>query len=427
MRSLLGKGAASFALKVVALLLNSAAVVFLARVLGPSEFGKYAFLMALVTVCAIPTKLGMPQWIVRETSRSESPSYISGVWVWSHFVALVMSVVVIAAIYLFSDQLLRSSPVSEPHILPFSLVLLLALVGISGACLRGLGKVLVGQLPELVLRPGGFLVICFLFFYTLGWSPDYMSATTAQVFACLSAYVTAMVILLYSFPSRFWTSKIEFPTRRAIGVVFVFGLTAGAQLMSSNVDILMIGYIKDAELVATYRSSTMVAKVVGFALQGLNVIILPVLALSLFEARYHYAGAVARKVAMLSLTYSLICLGVILLTGQMAIDLLFGVGYEGVFKTLIILTVAQVVNSLFGPVGALLNMGGGERLALYGVVTGLCVNVLLNFLLIPSYGAVGAASALLVSTFVWNIMLWWSVKSRFGIDTLGYLRPPFAR
>ena len=64
----------------------------------------------------------------------------------------------------------------------------------------------------------------------------------------------------------------------------------------------------------------------------------------------------------------------------------------------------NLITTILGSVGTLLNMTGYQVLMRNILFISLIVNILINYLLIPPYGLVGAAIATLVSTSLWRII-----------------------
>lgn len=85
---------------------------------------------------------------------------------------------------------------------------------------------------------------------------------------------------------------------------------------------------------------------------------------------------------------------------------LFGPEYatEAAYRALLLLTGLFFVGTWIGPTGAVLQMSGGERVELVNTFVFLVVNVTLNFLLIPRFGVVGAATATLGSGLLRNVL-----------------------
>lgn len=64
-------GLASIAIKVFGLGFSLLTAVVLARVLGPEQYGIYSYVLAIVSILAIPAMFGLPSLIVRETAKAE--------------------------------------------------------------------------------------------------------------------------------------------------------------------------------------------------------------------------------------------------------------------------------------------------------------------------------------------------------------------
>ena len=94
---------------------------------------------------------------------------------------------------------------------------------------------------------------------------------------------------------------------------------------------------------------------------------------------------------------------------------LFGHEFGRAYWPLLLLAVGQLVNAWFGPTGMLLNMTGHEREVTRAVTVAAGMNVVLNLLLIPPFGVVGAAIATSASLVFWNIWLWLVARWRLGV------------
>jgi O-antigen/teichoic acid export membrane protein len=102
---------------------------------------------------------------------------------------------------------------------------------------------------------------------------------------------------------------------------------------------------------------------------------------------------------------------------------LFGTKFEQGAWPLRILTLGQLVNVATGSVGYLLIMTGNQTLLRNNTTVWAILNLVGNLVLVPSYGAVGAATSTAVCLASMNIVSWWIVRKKLNIDTLGYLYP----
>src|SRR5690606_6331697 len=102
--------------------------------------------------------------------------------------------------------------------------------------------------------------------------------------------------------------------------------------------------------------------------------------------------------------------------GKPIIGLTFGEAFsEPVWIPLLVLCGGQLINVFFGSVGVVLNMSGHERDTLIGVGFGLTVNLVLSVILIPFYGAVGAAISIASGMLAWSFYMARCVTGKLAI------------
>ncbi len=92
---------------------------------------------------------------------------------------------------------------------------------------------------------------------------------------------------------------------------------------------------------------------------------------------------------------------------------------------LVILTIGQLANAMFGLVMTMAIATRSEAAALKAQVIGASSNVLLCLLLVPPFGAVGGACASAVSLFLWNMILSRYLLRNFGVRS--YVSVPAIR
>ena len=87
---------------------------------------------------------------------------------------------------------------------------------------------------------------------------------------------------------------------------------------------------------------------------------------------------------------------------------------------LAILCIGQLANAGIGSVAYLLIMTGHGREAATGIGVGAIVELLLSLLLIPRWGASGAAVATAISLITWNVVLAVFLWRRTGISATAF-------
>ena len=421
-KSLLRQVFASFGIKFANVALSLLLAVLLARVLGVSGYGDYAFVYAIVMMLAIPSQMGLPQLVVRETARADRNqdwAAMRTIWRWAHLFVILSSFGTMTVVLIWVVLRVQETGIRNAFIFGLLLIPLIALGNVRGAALSGLGKVVLGQLPENVLRPlclfAGLSSAAYLV------AQGQMTAAGAlglHVGAAGFAFLVGSVLLSQNRPRYVALAEASPPQTRAwLMAAGAFGLLAGLQTINSTLDIVMIGIMRSREEVGIYKIAVTAAGLTVLGLQVINIVIMPRI------AHLHAGRELKAMQALVTTTARLILLAaglaslVLIVFGKVLIGYAFGADFVAGYPALVVLTLGQLANAAFGSVGLLLNMSGHERFSLVGVAIACVANVCLNLVLIPLFGILGAATATAVTLVIWNVVLYWQVWQKLGIDS----------
>jgi len=161
-------------------------------------------------------------------------------------------------------------------------------------------------------------------------------------------------------------------------------------------DIFMLGYLRSAADVGVYRAASQTAVLITLFLTSLNAIFAPMV------ADLHSRKEVEKMEQVFKITtrwsFSL-TLPLFLIVGIASRDILriFGPEFATGWQLLIILSTGQLINAGTGGVGYMLIMSGHQYSKFLGDLILAITNVLLNIMLIPRWGLLGAAAAMAIS------------------------------
>lgn len=415
----------SFGFKSVKTALNFLATVLLARVLGAKGYGIYAYAYAWMMMLSMPVQSGLPDLVVRETARGlagHRPDRVKGAWIWSGGVVAVLSLIIVLGVgpFLIAWQGGLHTPQGQTMAWALALVPLMAQGNLLGGALRGLGEIVVGQLPEFVIRPGFFMLL--LAGGVLGLARPFTAsiAMVFQVVASLLAFLIGAWLLAQRTPPAVRHASPVVESRGWLVSSVIFALITGFAVVNNQIGTIILGILETPEKVGIFRVAAQVAMLAAFGLHAINMVVAPRFASLYAERRMDRLQQLATGSARIVLASSVLLTGIFLLIGRTFFQKIFGAEFNAAYAPLLILLAGQTVNAMAGSVGFLLNMTGHERDTAKGMGIAVVSNLMLNLVLIPRWEVEGAAAATAVSMALWNGLLWWSVRKRLGINSLAF-------
>lgn len=418
-RGLLGRASgASLLVKVAGAGLAFLLQVFLARVLGSAAYGEYAFAVTAVALLALPCVFGLDTAALRfvaayrATGRDE---LVRG------FARRSLQVVALAsvAVALAFAILVRSRGDSLRATLGAALlaaVLLLpvtALLRQTGALLQALRRVVLAEIPNLVLRPLLFAGAVWGVWRYAGGTPSTADIILIEGGATLLVLVSSGVLLRRVLPSSVG-GETPTETRYWLSVAFPLFLLSGANAVMARTDIVLLGLLDETVDSGFYLAGS---KVAGLALMGLvaaNMIVAPLIAELHARRAWPDLQDLLTASARGTFAFGLLVSGGLFLLGPRILDL-FGSGFRTAYVPMMFLIVGNLANVAFGSVGYVMTMTGHERETAVVIAGAAALNVVLDFALIPSFGMSGAAVASAISGIAWNAALLVRVRRRFDL------------
>lgn len=403
-----------------------ALVVVLARLLGADGLGIYAYAMSILMLLVMPAKMGIPQLLVREVAKScanRDPKHLRAVYRWGNAAVIrasLFSLILLCVVYFLANSYPKKIPALDPWVLLCGgmLIPLIALSDARAATIRGLGFVLRGQISATFLRPCLFIgfITALQFILQDTWSPRPDIMMLLHAVAALVTLSVSAAILAMHLPSVHSESNLTSQDRASLWQAVVpLALISGLMLINRHMDLVILGAFRSQAEVGIYRAVFETSLLIIFALKAVNPLLQPRFA-SL------YARGQLRQVKVLFIRSSWLMFACAALPalffivfGSQLLGTLFGAEFVLGNAAMRILVIGQVINAGFGPVGVLLNMTGHERDALIAVLIAAISNVILNVLLVPSFGVEGAAIATVSTLLLWNLRMRLVIRKKLKI------------
>jgi O-antigen/teichoic acid export membrane protein len=217
--------------------------------------------------------------------------------------------------------------------------------------------------------------------------------------------------------------KVKTVYKNATGASYEFGtlmryavpLSVTSMLFRLNLwmDIIMLGFLSDTTQVGLYKITSALAMLAGIPVSALASIFNPIISEHIERKDLTGLNTLLKTVTRWLIIISIpILLAMLLLTDLVLLP--FDPAYMAGEPALMILLVGQVSWIACAPAMRIVPMSGHSMLNLVSSSVAALLNIGLNVLLIPEYGAIGAAIATASTLFSWSIWrlaeVWWISK-----------------
>jgi O-antigen/teichoic acid export membrane protein len=170
----------------------------------------------------------------------------------------------------------------------------------------------------------------------------------------------------------------------------------------TKIDIVVLGFFVSSSLVGVYRVSWLLSSVIYLPVIGAGQVFPAIISQYNEADKKDELRSVYDVVSRWTFSLSLILLlGALIYSDQLLA--LFGEEYKQGGQILMIIAIAQFIGSWAGTSGQVLLMHGHQRLQTAQLWVFGGVNLILNILLIPRFGAIGAVTAMFIGYVSLNI------------------------
>lgn len=394
---------------------------------GPSGYGVFELATTAIMIVAVVSRLGLESAIVKYISSfhiEQKFGQIRRIYGISALAVMVLSTFLGLLFVYFADTVaLWFSEEQDVEMLTQCfewigyLTPVFALLQLNAEALRGLKRM--GDYS--LLQNGTIMLLSVLFLWLLMENETVTGLTAVQAYAGAIVILTlvSFVMLLRSHKRDLNgtdSEKIDF--KQVLRTAFPMFVSGSVYLVMSWTDTLMVGAYMNDESLGVYRFAFKMATLITFAQFAINSIAAPMI--SGFSTQKNVGGlrSIIHQISWLNLALSFPVFVVFFLFPEWVLETAVGESFVEGATSLRILAVGQVVNALCGPVMNTLNMSGYEKDTQRIMLWTAGLNLVLNFIAIPSLGITGAAIATTISMVIWNLVAGYKVYRYFNIISL---------
>jgi hypothetical protein len=394
-------------------------IFIVARLYGPKEQGAFTLCFTVLQLFAIFSQMGLDNRLTRIIAANRDhpdSSIIKTTYLQSLQLTLVASSVWAIATY-YAAPYIAGTVFSKPELTDELQQTCLAfvpfvIIGLNSAGFRGF-KNMTGFMVFKGIQPLISAVLLLVIFYmksSLGVVDAY---TYAMIGTCLLSFITwwrfsKLKELSYK-PTVSWNQMLSesMPMMLTGSMFFILGWT----------DNIILGIFRSSEEVGMYDAAFKLSTLSAIVLLAINAIQAPV-----FSELYHKKEMGRLQQIILRsnrlLFFTSLPLTVVLCIFPDQILGFLGDGFKGAWLVLIILSIGNFINSITGSIGILLQMSGHQKQYNNIITTTAIGSIVLNFILIPEYGLLGAAITSSAAKIIQNLLSVAYAKKKLGILSL---------
>lgn len=396
--------------------------VVLARIMSISDYGTYAYTLSIATLGGVFASCGTPTVITREIARCialNDMQSIKGMLIFSNLLVSI-GVTVVGAIILVGHYEFNFYSTSEYSVcLLGSAILILYLLQLRTiviSTLNGFSKQMQQAIPAL------FGSLFFLLELSVIKAANLIAAPlTVILLQCLSLGIVLLLQFNQVQRLALWhkirTSSAVFRWRKWLQESFKFLGAGVAFTINAQIDIFLLGTIRGPASVAPYQVGTKAASVLVIALGALSSVYQPLISKAYFSGDWRDVQKKVKSISRAGFISAVLFAAITVPFRNSIIGTVFGYRYLSAAPVLVVLTCARLVNASVGAVGPYLGMTekGGTLLVVLTLES--ILNVAGNLVLIPRYGAIGAAFVTGISMMIVNVGAAIYIYQKFKVNT----------
>lgn len=411
--------------KIISVGLNFAAQVLLVRFLTQTDYGAWGYALAMVAFFQAFATLGLKRSITRFIPiyhEKEEFDKVAGTIVLVLITILFMGLFIIGALFAAPEMISNLiGDDNQPLYLLLILIFLVPVEAIDGT-LIGLfasfanprtiffRKHIIGP----VLKLAVVLLLIVFKSTVLFMAYGYLAASTIGVL--IYSIILIKLLKKQGIFNNLSLGSIRIPAKEIFAFTIPLLTSDLVMVVMHSADTIILGYFHDTTQVALYRVILPAAHFNKIVMTSFALLYTPLAARLFAKKNYESINDLYWKTAV---WMSILSFPIFMLTFSLADPLttmLYGARYEQSWLFLNLMSFAYYFNCTLGFNGLTLKVLGKVRYVMLINIGAAVLNIVLDLLLIPKFGALGAAAATAGAMIVHNIFKQAGLKMASGIN-----------
>lgn len=406
-------------LHLFSLVASFASTWLIARHLGKEGYGLFVYGFSWISILVIIACLGFETLLLRELpgflvnkSSDKAKSLINFAFKTTFIFAIVISIISAASFSLFefpSNPSFRKVLFLALPALPF-----LVSISISSSILRGFKLNGYSMMVEKIIRPS----LLFLLAASLIFASDYFNVINliiGNLFVLGISALTAGVVVYFKIMRKLPEHKKADNVFEWKNIAWNILLINILFILTSQIATLFLGWLSSEGETGMYGLSLRLIELPATVVTLFNFVLAPIFAEYFSDRKTIELASLTKKTSLVMITLSLPLIILYLLVPSFCLSL-FGNSYSGGEPVLILFSFIQIIVIINGNANYLLLMSGNTLSLIRITGFSLLIQIVLCIVLIPEYGAYGAALATVGQLLFQNTLVYFSVKKKLGFS-----------
>lgn len=382
--------------------------ILLARGMAGNEYGTYAYVWTWVLLLGSILDCGLAvsaQKFIAEYRTRQQFDLLRGFLAGSRW--LTFSVSSLIALILAGLVFAFSSHIDSATALPLyigCLVLPGFVLGSVQDCIaRAFDWMRLALMPQFVVRQGLIIVFAMLAF-AAGANLSAKDAMAISMAAVWIAMIGQMLLLNHSLGGAVAAGPRVYDVRNWLATSLPILLVESFYMLLSYIDVLVLQYFRPADEVGIYYAVVKTLALIAFIHYAISA------STAHRFSEYHTTGDHERLSDYLSHAIkwtfwpSLVATAALLAIGRPMLAL-FGPDFTSGYPLMFVLAIGLLARAAIGPIEKLLNMIGRQQLCAGIYAAAFVMNLVFCLVLVPAYGAYGAAASTTLSLVFESVVL----------------------
>lgn len=357
---------------------------YISRILLPEGVGKVALAISIVSYFSMFAQLGIPIYGLRlvaqlRDNRNALTKAVQELFVINMFTTFIAYTTLILAIFCIPQ--LREEKLLYIIMSPS---LILNTIGMEWL-FKGLEEYTYITIRSIIFKTIGLILV----FLLIRSKSDYIVYGTITI---ISGYLAFVLNFIYSFKWINLKPLQNYNFKQHLKPILIFFAMACAITVYTNLDTVMLGFMKTNTDVGYYSVAIKIKNVLVGLITALGAVLLPRCSYYIKQNLFNEFKKVSSKAMSFIFVFSVPLLIYFMLFAKYTVLFLFGSDFTGsiipmqvIMPTLLFIGITNLIGyQIMVPLGK-------ENLILYSVIAGGIIDIILNLLLIPRYSATGAA------------------------------------